>query len=121
MAKEKHTNSALTIEVDDREVLNVCWRGQSTGRDPGRFILPILTSVLERSTLTGQAIVLDFRELEYMNSSTITPIIRILERARRGSNHVEVVYLKDQSWQMLSFTALEVFNTEDGRIQIQGM
>jgi len=55
-----------------------------------------------------------------MNSSTITPIIKILERAKRGSTHVTVLYDKSLKWQDLIFSALTIFTTKDKRVEIRG-
>ena len=47
-------------------------------------------------------------------------MIRILKQAKLGSSSVTVLYRADLKWQSLSFTALEVFHTEDRRIEIRG-
>ena len=60
------------------------------------------------------------RDIEYMNSSTITPIIKILERAKRSKVGVTVEYLAQLKWQDLIFSALEIFQTKDQRILIHG-
>ena len=64
--------------------------------------------------------ILDFCNIEYMNSSTITPIIKILERAKRSKVSATVIYLGALKWQHLIFSALEIFQTKDKRIVIQG-
>ena len=56
-----------------------------------------------------------------MNSSTITPLIKILERAKRGTSHVTVLYDKSLHWQDLTFSALEIFKTDDKRVDIKGV
>jgi hypothetical protein len=56
-----------------------------------------------------------------MNSSTITPVIKILERAKRGETQIEVVYQKSLKWQDLIFSALEIFQTNDRRVEIKGL
>lgn len=117
-----YTSGALTLEVTDgADAIRVRWRGKSTARDPGTFLLPLLSDVLQASTDQRKALVMDFQDAEYFNSSTISPLIRILETARRGSNPVTVLYDKQRKWQELSFTALEVFHTGDGRIEILGV
>lgn len=122
MATETHRDSALTLELrDEPSAVHVHWSGESTAREPGKFILGILTKAIDLSTRDGKPLVLDFQDIGYMNSSTITPIIRVLDRAMRGSNEVRVVYKRDLKWQQLSFTALEVFQTRDGRIEICGV
>ncbi len=120
MATETFTSGALTLELSEGDAITVTWRGKSSARNPGEFILPILAKALDRGESTGKAIQLDFRELDYMNSSTITPVIRVLKQAKLGSTRVSVLYRRDLKWQALSFTALEVFHTEDQRIEIRG-
>jgi hypothetical protein len=56
-----------------------------------------------------------------MNSSTITPIIKILERAKKGKMNVTIQYDKLLKWQDLSFSALKIFQTKDKRVEIKGM
>lgn len=113
-------NLSLTVE-DDGHVIRVEWRGKSTAREPGSFIAPILTNALKQSRRTGRPMVMDFLKIEYMNSSTITPIIRILDEAKRKGNTVTVLYKSSLKWQELSFSALEIFQTDDGRIEIRGV
>jgi len=110
----------ITLQENDEQI-NVKWNGKSVDRDPSTFLTPILLNVLESSTRDEKAIELDFRELEYLNSSTITPIIKILERAKRGNNYLTIIYKKSLKWQDLSFSALEIFQTQDGRVAIKGL
>ncbi len=120
MAIETFNERNLTIELDDGEVVRINWLGKSTAREPSQFVLPVLSKALELAAAGDKPIEIDFQRLEYMNSSTITPLIRILEQAKRGSAKVKVIYSKALKWQSLSFTALQVFKTEDGRIEIVG-
>ncbi|MFH2131698.1 MAG: hypothetical protein ABIK68_15095 [bacterium] len=119
---EVFENNLLKITLqENKDAIEVKWNGKSTDRDPGAFISPILLNVLELSSRDNKAIRMDFRELEYMNSSTITPIIKILERAKRGTNTLTVIYNKALKWQDLSFSALEIFQTQDQRVEIRGL
>lgn len=119
---ETFTSSLLTIEVKENETsFNIRWTGISIEREPTRFITPVLVDVIKKSSDRNKRIILDFRELAYMNSSTITPVIKILERAKRGETQIEVVYKKSLKWQDLIFTALEIFQTNDRRVEIKGL
>jgi hypothetical protein len=121
-SKEEFTCNALTLEVvEEDDSISVQWLGKSSDRDPGKFITPILSSMLERGGNGSKRIVLDFQKLLYLNSSTITPIIRLLDEARRGSHRITVTYQKTTKWQDLSFSALQIFKTKDERIQILGV
>ena len=93
----------------------------SMAREPGVFLIPILTQALELGVKMNKPLQIDFQNLEYLNSSTISPVIRILERARRAQARVRVLYKRALKWQSLSFTALEIFRTPDSRIEVQGV
>jgi len=122
MAKsETYTQHLLTIEVtEDDDTISAIWKGKSIDREPGKFITPILTRMIKSSSKTDKRVTLNFHELAYMNSSTITPVIKILERAKRGSTRVTVFYDKSLKWQDLIFSALTIFKTKDNRVEIRG-
>lgn len=107
--------------TDDDDSIHIGLTGKSVDRDPGQLIMPILLDALKRTGDTNRHIILNFCELKYMNSSTITPIIKILERAKRGNNSLTLLYNKSLKWQALSFSALEIFQTNDNRIEIKGI
>ena len=119
---EKYTNKYLSIEVIEHETtIDVKWEGKSIDREPSKFISPILVKVLEMASALNKRITMDFQSLSYMNSSTITPIIKILDRAQKGMTKITITYQKALKWQELNFTALEVFRTEDNRLEIKGL
>jgi hypothetical protein len=117
-----YSNRELSLDVrHDDKAVTVVWAGRSTARDPMTFIGPILAEARKASADAGSPLVLDFRALEYMNSSTITPIIRLLREAGKGTGRVVVLYKQAAKWQDLSFSALTIFATEDKRIEIRGV
>lgn len=112
---------ALTLELlASLDELRVVWSGKSSGREPGRFILPVLQDAIEQARAGGARLVLDFRGLEYMNSSTFTPVVKAIGDARKAGVPVVLEYSLERKWQALSFSALRTFETLDGRIQVQG-
>ncbi|MFW6147246.1 MAG: hypothetical protein ACOC6B_02525 [Thermodesulfobacteriota bacterium] len=121
--KETFVSNLLKIELkENKESITISWSGKSIDREPGKFITPILVNAIRRSSgLNNKKIIVDFRKLAYMNSSSITPVIKILERAKRGMTQIEVMYKKSLKWQDLSFSALEIFRTKDGRVEIKGV
>ena len=120
--KETFVGNLLKIELkEEKDAINISWSGKSVDREPGKFITPILVNAIRRSSGLNKKIILDFRDLAYMNSSSITPVIKILERAKRGRTQIRVVYRKSLKWQDLSFSALEIFKTKDGRVEIKGL
>ncbi len=120
--QELYTNDSLRIQVkDDADSIHMEWTGRSVDRDPGKFITPILLESLRKNSHNDKRVLLDFRKLEYMNSSTITPIIKALERAKRGVTKITVLYDGSLKWQDLTFSALEIFQTTDKRVEIKGL
>jgi hypothetical protein len=122
MHSEVFSDAALKLEILTEETqVRVRWSGKSTAREPGPFIVGVVTRALDRATRCSLPLVLDFQSVDYMNSSTITPVIRLLTQARRNSQTVRVVYARSLKWQTLSFTALNMFQTNDGLIEIRGV
>lgn len=117
---KKYKNDQLTLELTESDdMIQVVWKGRSIARDPGEFITPLLVRIVKLSSNQAKRIIFDFTEMEYMNSSTITPIVKILERARRGSTRISVVYDAKMKWQELIFDALKIFATKDKRVVIE--
>ncbi len=115
------TNDQLRLEVSQEgDAISVRFHGKSMLRDPNDFLMPILLRMLGEANAEKKRVLLDFRSLSYMNSSTLTPVIKLLEQARVGDGMVTVLYRKSLKWQDLSFSALVIFRTPDGRIEIQG-
>lgn len=122
MPHETFTSDALTLELREEEgAVYVVWTGRSTGREPGTFIVPVLSRAIELVQRSGKPLILDFQSISFMNSSTLTPLIRLLDRARRSVSTVRVLYKRELKWQELNFTALEIFQTPDQRIEIRGV
>ena len=115
--KNDHLNISISEESDH---ILMHWSGKSIDRKPSIFLTPLLIKVLKGSVDREKRMIMDFCDIEYMNSSTITPIIKILERARRSKVGVTVEYLASLKWQDLIFSALEIFQTKDERILIHG-
>jgi len=122
MSTQRFTEGALTLELkDENGEVQVVWFGKSTAREPGKFILPVLVQAIDLCATQAKPLILDFQNVGYMNSSTITPIIRVLDKAKHAANAVRVIYKKDLRWQELSFSALAVFQTHDHRIEVRGV
>jgi len=119
---KRFTNNSLTIKVvEHADSIDVKWEGKSVDRKPSIFISPILVKVLEMASDLNKRIIMDFQDMSYMNSSTITPIIKILDRAKKGMTKITIFYQKSLKWQELNFSALEIFQTKDNRLEIKGL
>lgn len=107
--------------LDDERGLVIIFAGKSILRDPSEVLQPALMQVVEEAQAAQRTLVLDFRELKYMNSASFTPVIKTLEKARMNDLSVTVLYSSEKRWQSVSFAALNIFETSDGRVSIEGM
>jgi len=111
----------LSLEAQERPgELRLVWRGRSADREPARFLLPVLGQAVEACRSGAGRLCLDFSALEYMNSSTFTPIVKTIDEARRAGVAIALEYSQAKKWQALSFSALRTFETPDGRIAVLG-
>lgn len=116
-----YAQGELSLELTQtaRE-LRLTWRGKSSEREPSRFLVPVLSESLRRARDARLPLVMDFSQLDYMNSSTFTPVVKALDESRRLAVPVVLEYSLGRKWQALSFSALRTFETLDGRIKING-
>jgi len=118
---KRYVRGELTLELTEApHELRLVWRGKSNEREPSHFLVPVLTGALERARVMRVPLVMDFSELEYMNSSTFTPVVKALDESRRHAVGVILEYSLSRKWQALSFSALRTFETLDGRIKVNG-
>jgi hypothetical protein len=118
---KRWADGELTLEAHPGEgELRVVWQGRSAGRDPTRFLAPLLSELIEACRRGAARLHLDFSGLEYMNSSTFTPVVRAIDEARRAGVAIALEYSQDKKWQALSFSALRTFETADGRVAVLG-
>jgi len=118
---KRFVQGELTLELTrSGGELRLAWQGKSAERDPSRFLVPILEQAMEIARNGKLPLVLDFSSLDYMNSSTFTPVVKVLDESRRLSVPVVLEYSLSRKWQALSFSALRTFETLDGRIKVRG-
>ncbi len=115
-------NGNLKLEVkEDNEGITIIFKGKSTEREPGRFLIPILKGCLDKASEDRKSLVMDFRMLEYMNSSTITPIVRLLSTLNKEIPKVQLQYSEKLRWQAINFSALDFITSHDSRIEVKGV
>jgi hypothetical protein len=114
----RYQADALTIDsLPEQGQLVVRWLGRSDGIDPSRTLQPLLDAV--NADLKGaESVEFDFRSLEYMNSSTIRPILKLIQQASSSVARVRLVYDKSKNWQRLSFMAIGVALTSLTNVEL---
>ena len=72
-------HGALRIAVFRRDnKATILWSGVSDSRNPSAFLNAVVQRLVEE--LQGYEVTIDFRRLEFMNSSTVPPIISLIKR-----------------------------------------
>ena len=112
-AHRTFANDQLSVTVDDTsDSLVVAFHGKSTLRNPKEFVLPLLQQITTEARTAAKRVIMDFRDLAFMSSSTLTPVIKVLELARVGEGRVTVAYRKSLRWQDVAFSGLERRSTK---------
>jgi hypothetical protein len=112
----------LTIRVllDDMGTLRLVWSGTSVDRNPGQFLQPFFAQWSAEAEKGGYRFSMDFSRLRYMNSSTITPVIFLIQELKRTLTPVVLRYDQTVKWQQLAFSALRVFTSGAGPMELIG-
>ena len=103
------TSGSLEIKISkDSNRMVMTWLGQSDARNPSVDLNPYLDNVV--SGLKNSELLVKFDDLEYMNSSTVPPIIQFLKKLNTSEIKTLITYDSKSKWQAASFKALETFS-----------
>jgi hypothetical protein len=101
----KFEQGGLIIALNRTEsIAKMTWRGTSDSRDPSEFLDPVFRRVLEE--VSNRELVIDFSCLEFMNSSTVSPIIALLKNANSRGITCSVQF-SDIDWQRTHMRCLQ--------------
>ena len=84
------------------------WRGECDFRDPTEALGPTLRGVLPE--LRDRRLVLDFRGLNFMNSSSVSPILMFIKAACSRGIPVHLVYNVNLSWQRTTASSMRALS-----------
>lgn len=113
------TSDALRITVrEDGGSVNVAWLGTSDGREPGRELTPYLTGLASR--LVGKRVDVDFRQLEYMNSGTVSPIIQFARTLDEHAIPSRLLFDSQIGWQRVNFVCLKNIAKTLSHVAVEG-
>lgn len=106
MKNLKHKSLEIKIEKDEN-LVTMSWIGQSDEKNPSSILTPYLESCVD--FLQGKELTIEFDGLDYINSSTVSPIIEFLKKLNAAGIPTCVTYNKNATWQNTSFRALKSF------------
>ena len=99
MSEQVYEQDGFTWAVAQfRERATIAWRGVADNRYPGPFLDPLTEEWV--SKLSDVEVTVDLRDLEFMNSATVTPLIKLVRRLDKNGKPVRVVFL-DVEWQRI--------------------
>jgi hypothetical protein len=117
MSNLKDNNLEIIFEEGSKNA--IVWKGKSEARDPSALINPYLNDIFDK--LKGKDLEMIFTELQYMNSSTVPPIIQFIKKLEEGKVKAVIKYSKDSKWQIASFKALETIVRTMENIKVVGV
>jgi len=111
--------------VEEDDVLRLIWAGISAEKDPEEFLEPIIQDFLEKGRNSKRQMEMDFTALEFMNSLTLKPIIRLLYAIKKDKDklglRIRIKYSKSVLWQEVNFRSLKVMRTPENRITFEAV
>lgn len=95
----------ISVSTSAQGVTSIAWQGTSDAREPGLELTPFLTKIAEE--LSGGAVEVDFRKLEYMNSATVSPIIHFARALDSHGVKARLLYDAGIGWQRVNFVCMK--------------
>ncbi len=111
--------SPLKITIGKTGNITVmAWIGKSDFRHPASYLMPYLDDFINE--LTAKELTVDFKQLAYMNSSTVPPLIHLLKNLNDRGIKTTVKYDKNAHWQTMSFKAFETLAKMLAHVEVVG-
>ncbi len=85
------------------------WSGECDFRNPAEVLTPALTAYAQG--IKEGPVVLDFRGLVFMNSSSVTPILAFVKSLCSRGIAVHLIYNSDVSWQRITASSMRTIAT----------
>ncbi|MDH4199803.1 MAG: hypothetical protein OEV66_05405 [Spirochaetia bacterium] len=118
MATQKYQTPDLSLSLEVQESpenIKIVFTGKSKAKSPSDFLNPVMQEVFANAIQEKKSIFLDFFNLEYMNSATVSPIIKFWAKLKDTGISLTVEYNGAISWQKTNFSALTVFEKDSQR------
>lgn len=109
LGEELFSSDRLTIShATTPSRYTLFWRGECDFRDPTEALGPTLRGVLPE--LRDRRLVLDFRGLNFMNSSSVSPILMFIKAACSRGIPVHLIYNVNLSWQRTTASSMRALS-----------
>ena len=94
------------------------WIGKSDNRNPSVSLDPYFDRIINE--LEGTELTVDFRELAYMNSSTVHPIIKFCKKLDTHKINAVIKYDATSKWQEAVFKAFKTLSRLLPHLTVEG-
>lgn len=109
---------SLRIEVEDHPGRAVVrWLGVSDTREPGERLTPFLESLIDQ--FEGKQVTIDFRQLGYMNSATVSPIIAFVKALDARGIRSTLLFDAALDWQRLNARSLDAISRLLSHVEVR--
>ncbi|MDZ4725695.1 MAG: hypothetical protein SH817_06040 [Leptospira sp.] len=104
------TYNKLNINVnveDQNNLVRIIWSGTSDDISPGKILTPYLSNIADE--IGGRKLSIELYDLEFMNSSTVPPIVQFIKYCSQKNIDILILYSSSKEWQKFSFKSFETF------------
>ena len=101
--------------IDGKTVMT--WKGESDEKNPSENLVPFFDEIIDKIEGNFEIV---FNELDYMNSSTIHPLIMFIKNLNDREIKTTIKYRKESKWQEASFKALHALTNVLTNISVLG-
>lgn len=110
-----HDGLSITVEsLQNKTMLR--WSGVSDSRDPATHLSPFFSSFITR--LKSREVVIDFRDFEYMNSATVSPIINFVKNLDARGVNTTLLFDATVSWQKINAQCMRAIARTLSNVQV---
>jgi hypothetical protein len=118
MTDRKYEHDGLVISVSKVGTqARISWSGVSDARHPGTFLDPVVAELIEQ--LKGFEVTVDFTELEYMNSATVSPMLSLV-KLLDGNGKPVLVLFADGDWQRTHLKCMTAIARTLQNVKVEG-
>ncbi|MEZ4221575.1 MAG: hypothetical protein R3B13_11660 [Polyangiaceae bacterium] len=92
------------------------WTGMCDARDPETILGPLFRRLTQE--LKGLNLTIDFREFEYMNSATVSPILQFIKKLDASDTPTTLLYDCTVNWQRINCQCMRAIARTLNHLQV---
>lgn len=113
----EHEGLIIDFEGEgEGESATIRWRGIGDSRDPSAHLSPFFATLV--ASLGGRSVVVDFRELEYMNSAMVSPLIHLVKNLDAAGARTTLLFDATVPWQKANAHCMRAIGRTLSHVQV---